>query len=347
MLVFELQRTHIYDLFAQGNIGMREMISLSRCWNVWLAISASVCLACSAFFCGLICKNSAEAENLTTSFENEHGSFFSLFMANPTQMSAGYLYEPSHAEKGGPGEFDLDRYFFHSEAPAPISEDLYLRIGADYDRKDYTFTPVSNAGMQLDSETMHAFVLKGGLGFFPSENVLLTGVIKPGIFSDLDGGVDQEDADLYWEGMAVYKLNPGAQIIGGIARDNTFDDASIYPLLGIRLRGEDGRLNISLTFPREFRVGFNFNPSWELYFDSRIEGEQYRVNAGASDFDVRTQDPRLGVGTNYWIGEHLNLLAEVGCNYESTLYYETRNSGQFSGDLDPAYYLMGSLGLRF
>jgi hypothetical protein len=281
-----------------------------------------------------------------TEFSTQHGDFFHLLLPSHEDIHLRYLYEADHGEDGGPGKFDLNSFSAAGELPIPLERDTYLRFGGGYSARWYDFKDVPGAATSTDSDTLHAAELSGGAGIFLNDDLLLSGKGTFGAYSDFDGGLDTDDFRLSGEGELVYRINPGAQLLAGLRWSEDFDDTPIFPLLGIRLLSEDGKLHISLTAPVDLRVGYNINPDIEFYADASLQGNEYRMSAGERhDFQVHVQDRRAGLGFRWWLGDTVSLGAEAGLSWTSELKFKTEDAGQFGGDLDPAGYVSADIGI--
>ena len=289
----------------------------------------------------VFCANANAGNEMT----DKHGDFFRLLLPTKDDVRLQYIYEPEHEEDGGPGKFDLNYFSAQGELPLALSEDSFFRIGGAYSARVYDFEEVRGANTDTDSDTMHLTEVLAGYGIFLSDNILLTGKATLGAYGDFDGGLDSDDFAVHGEALAVFRLNPGAQLLAGARYSEDFDDAPLIPLLGIRLLSEDGALHITLTAPVELRVGYNISSDLELYCQAALHGEKYRISAGRrDDFNAQVQDRRFGLGIDYWMLSHMKLGLEAGVALGSELEFKTRDPGQFDGDLDPAGYVSASLG---
>jgi hypothetical protein len=282
-------------------------------------------------------------------FQDDHRSFFSLLQLDPSDAKFRYYYQPENQEDGGPGEFDLQEFQAKFEVPLPAGEDFYFRFGMDYGARLFDFQEVQGAGTSESSETLHKAVGSIGAGIFFSENFLLTGAVRLGLYSDFDETPDDDDFDTQGDAIVVYRINPGTQLIAGAARSKAFEDYDVYPLIGFRVRGEDGALHVGLTFPQELRVGYNFSEDFQLYGGVWITGDEYRAGLGGRGdrFNVRIQDRRCGGGVLYWFDDHFNVLFEGGLTLGGEFEFKTENAGQFSDDVDPAGYFSAGVGAAF
>ncbi|MFN8389289.1 MAG: DUF6268 family outer membrane beta-barrel protein [Bdellovibrionota bacterium] len=284
----------------------------------------------------------AAADNLAS----EHGDFFHLLNQKREDISLDYQYEPDFKEDGGPGKFDMNKFAVAGEVPLEIGSDQYFRIGGAYSARVYDFKEVRGASTSTDSNTLHAANVLAGLGSFVTKNLLVAGDATLGTYSDFDGGLEEEDFRIYGEAEAVYRVNPGAELLAGLRWNEDFDDAPIYPIMGLRLLSEDGKLNISLTAPVELRVGYSIHPDIELFGRVGVAGEEYRISSGSREnFKVHLQERRAGLGVNWWLGGHFKLGCEAGVSFGDEFKFKTESPGQFENDLKPGGYLIANAGI--
>ncbi len=290
----------------------------------------------------------ARAQTGSNEFKSAHGDFFHLLLQDQPEVSVGYHYQPQTDSDDGPGSFDLNQIFVRSDVPVPLSRDTFLRFGIDYDSRFYDFEEVRGIATSTSEESLHRVEFKVGYGqFFICDDLLLTGVARPGFFSDFEGSLDTDDFRLYGDGLAAYRLNPGAQLVAGVRVDETFDDTPVLPFGGVRLQSEDGTTLISLTVPLELTVGYKIDPKTRVYAGYWISGEDYEVEAGpeSKEFEIQVHERRLGLGVAYWFTDQLRLDLEGGAEVGSELDFKTDQAGQFGGDLEPAGYFRVAVGI--
>jgi len=280
-------------------------------------------------------------------FTGKHQRFFRLYDPSLSDIAFSYAFEPAIEADAGPGEADLHRFGARFELPYPTSEDSYFRYGAEYALRSYDLEPVPGARTNDSSLNLHTVQLSFGAGYFIADNLLITGVARPAIFSDFEDDVDEDDFQLHGEGLLVYQINPGTQILGGGRYSEEFDDTPLLPFGGIRLLSESGKLHISLTVPLEGRIGYNLSPETELFAGVWASGDKFSVAMGEEpvNFNVQIQERRLGGGFTHWLSEHFAVTVEAGATLESTLEFKVDNPGQFQDeDVSPAGYVSVELG---
>lgn len=297
---------------------------------------------------GFFATGTANAQ-YSSEFYKLHQGFYRLLDPNLNDLKLNYFYEPSHEEKGGPGEFDLHNFSGQVSVPLTLNRDLVLRLGGRYDNRYYDFKRVPLALTSTASERLQEASVFSELGLFLTENWYLQGQVSAGAYSDFQESVEQDDIRVFAKGMLVYRINPGTQILFGVARSEDFDDVPILPLFGFRVVSNDGQLHLSLTAPLEARIGFNPNSNTELYLRGSIKGNEYRANVGSLSerISVSVRDQRVGTGIVVWFNNALNVNVEGGAAIGSQLDLKTAGAGQFDGDLKTSPYLNLGLGANF
>lgn len=280
-------------------------------------------------------------------FVNAHGNFFRLFYPSKSELKLGYRYQPENDEKDGPGEFDLNNFFGELDLPLPVSRDRFFRFGFDFDARLFDFSPPSRAATSTHSETFYSGALNLGMGHFINDDFLITGQASLGAYSNFEDSLDEKDLRGSNQWLLVYNLNPVTQLVAGFEYSERFDDTPILPIGGLRLQSTDGQVHISITVPIEATVTINLQPEFSIYAGGWIDGDEYRVEINELDFNAQYFDVLVGAGFRYWVGEHINLGAEMGASVASELEFKVDDPGQFDGDLEPAPYVRGTMGIAF
>ena len=307
---------------------------------MWIRISLL-----AGLFCLLLQPAAAEPRE---EFNNAHGDFFRLYSPDFRNLSLSYLYQPETEEDGGAGEFDLGLFEADLQLPFPTGRDTYFSLTAGFESRDYEFVSVSGAITDVESETFYGVPIGAEIGIFTSDDFFFTASTTVGVYSNLDDSLEEDDIQVFGDLIAVYRLNPGALILGGARVDNTFEDVRIYPLVGLRIRSTSGKLHISLTIPKEVTVTYSSTYWLDLFGGLSVDGNDYRARGlgTAPDFNVYVRDIRVGGGLRLWLGEYINLGVEGGTTVESVYEYKVSGAGQFFGDLDPAPFVKGTLSFK-
>jgi hypothetical protein len=276
----------------------------------------------------------------------EHKSFLRLLYPAGSNGLMGYQYQETTDERNGPGEFKLQRFFAKTDLPMPLDRKTFSRFGIEYDARLYDFKEVPGATTGVDKDTLHRAVVKAGLGRFLGDDILATGTLDFGMYTDLDDGIDTDDYQLQGEALGVYRINPGAQLIGGFKWGQDFEDITFLPLIGLRLLSTDGRIHVSATLPLELRITYGITPATDVYAGIWIKGDRFRVRMGEdnNEFDLQIQERNAGIGIAHWFGKHFSLGAEGGLMMESQFEFKFANAGQFDEEVNSAPYLRAFIG---
>lgn len=283
-------------------------------------------------------------------FERRHSSFFRLYSPEYSNLNIGYRFTPDQNEKSGSGSYDRQDYFAQFDIPVPRSANTFVSSGAGYESKQLDFKSIGGQTISVGKETLYSGSLRGGIGSFLTDDFLLTADGSLGVYSNFEGSLELSDIEIFGQGLMVYRLNPGAQLILGLRRDQTFRYIDIYPVFGIRLLSTEGRLHINLTAPTELQITYSFSPTYEAYVGAWVSGNKFHIKGiGPSNSEVaaRLFDSRSGIGGKVWLGRHVYLNLEAGAMLGSELKFKSPELGTFSGKLDNSLYLTGSLGLIY
>lgn len=290
----------------------------------------------------------AVADDEGSGFLEEHQDFFHLLGPSTTELTVRYLFQPETQDEDGPSEFDLHQFQGTLDFPVPISSDSFYRFGGEYQLGRYDFSNARTQNSRLEDEDLHKIELSFGMGTFLDEDLLVSGFLTPGIYSDLNEGLDEDDFQLQGMGMLVYRMNPTAQLLVGVKWSEDFDEYPLFPILGMRLLSENGQVHLNLTLPLEARLGYNFTTNAQAYTGFWISGDQYQVAFDQEDeFHLQNQERRLGIGVLVWLNDRIQVSIEGGALVGGVFDLKTTNPGQFNDGVDPTGYLTGSLGLAF
>ncbi|MBP9837822.1 MAG: hypothetical protein KBC84_03825 [Proteobacteria bacterium] len=279
-----------------------------------------------------------------TNFKTAHGDFFKLYFSDRSELQLQYLLGLNQKDSNGPGKFNLNYFTAKGEIPLPQGRDTYFRFGADYGARFYNFKNSAGALSDLDSETFHRIQGSYGIGQFINDDFLLTGIAKLGLFSNLHGNPEQDDFRINGDVIAVWRMNPGTQLVGGLAKANDFADTDYYPILGIRLLTEDGKFRISVTIPREARLDYNITSSSTIYGLLSLSGEKYNLYFSDPDRKVSTfiQDKHLGLGADHWFSTHIGVGLEAGLTIDAKT--DLKLDGQnYLGNLENSAYALAQI----
>lgn len=282
-------------------------------------------------------------------FLNAHAPFFRVFHSKSDDAQLSAFYSPEVDETAGVGSYDLERYGFSTELPLALSRDAYLRYGFDYTYSSYSLKDNPTARLNNTKENLHQVGLSLGFGRFLTDRVLLTGIFKPGLYSDFDEDLVVDDLRYFGDLMLVGEVNPGAQLFFGLRRDELFDDLEFYPVFGVKLLGSNGQIYVDVSIPTHLLFKYNFNRKSQFYLGVWTEAQEYNTtnNLNGEQLEIRTRENKIGLGVKFWPTSWLSVGAEVGGLIESEFEFKAIVPGQFRGDLDDAYYVGAFIGTSF
>ncbi len=298
-------------------------------------LSGFLAISISCFSLGFV--EPAVADNRLVA---EHKSFLRLLYPNGSNGRLGYQQQQSTDEVGGPGNFKLKQFFLNTDLPMPINRNTFFRLGLDYNMRIYDFEELAGISTSSSKKTLHKCVVKLGLGRFLSDDFLAIGSLDLGMYSDLENVIDTDDYQLNGEVLGIYRINPGAELVGGVRWSEDFETLSMIPIMGLRLLSTSGRLHVSATLPIELSLTYGITPATDVYIGAWLKGERYRIRMGEDkqEFDLQLQERRIGAGVTHWIGKHVSLGLEGGLMLESQFEFKLKNAGQFGDDVDSSLY---------
>ena len=278
-------------------------------------------------------------------FSSSHRDFFHLLFPNKSELGADYTFQPSNEFDSGIGEYDLQILNVDAELPFPVSRDLYMVFGGEYEGRQYDFSNLPLLGFNDDKVTLHKLAAKAGIGLFATDDLLLYSEATLGAYSDFED-FNEDAARLYGKAYAAYRINPGTQFVLGAAYSEDFESTNFYPLAGFRIFSESGKLHLSLTAPVEAQITYQVTPQLAMYAGGWISGEKYQVKFGEvdSDFKMQIQDKRIGTGLLFWFTNHMNVNAEIGYAIDSTTDLKFESVEEFEKDVDATWYVSAGLG---
>ena len=290
--------------------------------------------------------SSAFADSRTNEFESQHRKFFHLLEPNRTQFEVSFLHQPGQEEDGGNAEIDLSNLEVRKKTRRALSRSSFFTWGLGYDTRFYDFVQTGGARINESDDALTEASISGGLGHFLSDDLLFEATAKTGVFSNFSGDVNEDDWQVHGKGLIVYRLSSTSQLLVGVASDNTFDGEDFYPIGGIRLMSDSGKLHVTVTAPIEAEVIYNLNPNLSFYGGVWVEGDEYNVKMDGEEFDVYAHDRRFGAGANFWFNDNVRVGLEGGLAFESDLDLKIRNPGMFEDGAEQAAYIKASLGFN-
>ena len=287
--------------------------------------------------------------SVQSGFLLEHKSFMRLLYPSATNLKFSYQYQPTVEDEDGLGDSDKQQMVGEFDAIVPFDNDTFARVGLIYERSTYDMAQVLANSTESTNEILNHVGARFGFGNFVNDNVLISGFVDVGVFSDLDSGIETEDIRVHGEAITAYRINPGSQLLIGIRASDDIRTDSIYPMIGVRLMSTDGHLHLGLTVPFDARIGYNVSQDVELYARAWVQGYDYSAKVGNVDreVDIEIQDRRAGCGVVYWADNAVSMVLEFGVMLEGEFELKIKNPDSFHSDLETAPYARAALGFVF
>lgn len=285
----------------------------------------------------------------TDEFLAAHSRFLSLYRQDIRDITLDYDIESSKDSDDGDLKYDLSTIAFNSEVLFPLSENLALRTGLAYKQSayDFSFEEGTEFGEPNFDMRLHQGFLRFGVAYYLNPKVLLTTFIDAGVSSDFEDGIGSDTLTHEFEAEVVFEMNPGAQLLFGLRRGYEFEDFSVYPLVGIRLIGTEGRLRLSATLPIEVKMQYRLSEWFDSYALVKFTGAEYEIGYGPGDQKgtLTVMQRRVAAGIQFLPGSTFVLQLEVGAGVDDSLEFDFDNTDSDSRSIDIGPYLSFGIGV--
>lgn len=251
--------------------------------------------------------------SLLRRFGRRHRQF--IKDANPYQPNIifSYLYQPGTSIKGEDGEFDLSHFRLEGSPPVILGEDTFLLLGAETGARSYG---VDSDFQGLEStETFYKVGLRIGAAHFFSEDLLVTAMLRPGVYSDFDGSLVRDDYQVLGALWGAYRYEENLYFKLGAAVTEDFERVRVIPLVGFAWL-VSRQFRVDLLAPKLFRISWSPLRRTTFMIGLRLQGEQYHARtdreSGKEEYDMRVQEFRLGLTGVYHLGRNFSVYARAG-----------------------------------
>lgn len=245
-------------------------------------------------------------------FRNFHQDFFRLATGEGNDISlSSETRTERHIIRDDDTRIVSEHLYASAELPIPTSDNFFWRVAPYYDLGVFRFDNIHIADSAYHSEQLHILELGLGAGWFKNRNLLFTGKLRPGLYSNFQG-INSDHFQLFGEFMSVYRAWPNIEFVTGIATDQLFSSYDVFPILALRAHAFDERLHIKITPPIELRIGYYLQDNLQLFTDFALQLNEYHVEHAGRDFAIESEEHRLGVGALYWLSSNLNINVETG-----------------------------------
>lgn len=196
-------------------------------------------------------------------------------------------------------------------ANVPVSENIFLRLGAQHDH--YSIGLPENAPLP---HTLQSAALVVGADFLLNRHWVLRFELQPGVYSDWEDLSWSRDVNVTGLVGASYIVSPKLQLIGGFFFD-PWSDLPVLAGVGVRWEFAD-QWTLNLVMPKP-RLEFKPREEVTLFVGGEWRSGSYRV---ANDFGRNRGNPKLdGAVVSYreiraGAGVEWNLLPSVVVSIE-------------------------------
>ncbi len=293
--------------------------------------------------------------SLNRLFKDAHGDFMAKRERYVAPIELGARVLPNQRIQHEPGSFDLFGYDIDVDLPVLVSTDGYLKFGAYYEGRSYTFSSafgsMGNAS-GIGDEQLHAAGLHVGFGVFLDDNVLFEMETSPGLWSDWDDGLHHKDFDYPSKALFTIHTIDNVFLKIGARYNQIYEDAPWLPYLGVSWHVFDG-LRFDLLAPEYVELSLWPSASTGILIGGEVTGAQYHVRTteatGAQRADVQVQEIIAYVGLVHRMNDNVSLRARSGLvvagDYHLTTGAATFNEAE--GALDQGFFAELSFGIDF
>jgi hypothetical protein len=288
------------------------------------------------------------AAQAQSDFARAHGKF----LVGATQPVPTFKLDSSYQPKVGIKDTDVKSDLVKVKARLgkfyALSENVVIGTGFNFGLRNYSFDGIGSLGMDLD-EDLYEIAVDLGVNWFINENLLLSVVFRPGIFSDLDSSLESDDWQFQGTAVGTYRVNRNWFIKLGLRVGEDFDQTSVIPVGGFTWIASD-QLRVDVLLPRAATLTWQpwENRSFLIVPGLHLEGQQYHVETAAGDGDIQIQDIRFDVTGSYEVSEGARVSLSIGSNFRGK-YDVEGDAGFFKADADqdPSVYVAIGFGASF
>jgi hypothetical protein len=296
--------------------------------------------------------------SLTSLYQNAHADFQykgrpHLFLsgADPfhTPFRASFRFQGKTEISGEGGHLEYQEYALNALYPFPVDRDVALLVGGDYECRDYDFSGAF-AGATQDDRYQRIDLQLGGTWFVHDE-LAVTGLFSPGVYSDLDGSLNHNDWYFFGTLLGTFKASDELFYKVGVVTDETIDDVPVYPLLGISyVMSKEWRIDVLL--PKAATVSWLSGDTTTVSLGLELEGAAYNIRTspgtGKIQTENRIQEFSLFLGVDHRFTDQFSAFGRFGTLLSGDYDIRTGLPGATTdGNIEPALFFEVGVGLNF
>ncbi|MEZ5962876.1 MAG: hypothetical protein R3F56_03420 [Planctomycetota bacterium] len=281
-------------------------------------------------------------------FAERHGAYWTRSKRYEPKVFARYMLLPNTKVTSEPGSFDMQELRVRGDAPIVLDPDSYLTLGGEFRHRRYDFT---NNVLGADDEDVYVVGARLGAGVFVNDDVLIEGMFRPGLYSDLDGTLTSKDWQWFGHGLATFRMRDDLFLKAGVAVSQDFADVDVIPLAGITWV-IDEQFRIDVLLPHRIEGSWSPNAGiTTVHAGAYLEGDQYRVRSssgsGKRRVDWQTQEIRLAAGVDHRLSDYLSVFGEIGSTIAGDTKLRNGTSQSFTGSIEPTFFFNVGIGFDF
>ncbi len=278
-------------------------------------------------------------------FMDNHGEFILQQERYEPMARFDILFLPDATLKGEPGSFDLIYPTADVQVPLAVDPDTFVTVGGYFGARDYD----TSSSFVASDDTLYEIGAYLGAGTFVNEDFLLEALFYPGVYSDLDGGLNSDDWQWYIDALGTFRTAEDLFWKVGLSHNGLFDDVEVYPLLGVSYI-IDSQWRLDILLPRSAEVSYALNPSTILLADLTLDGNQYQthsVDVPGSGSAAHVQELLIGVGAMYRFNDRVSMFGKLGSSLAGDYDFTSGNGARSDGTLTSGFFLTLGFGIDF
>lgn len=280
-------------------------------------------------------------------YMDAHGDFTSKMGRFQPMISGSLTWLPGASLVGKSGEFDQGWVQADAKIPFITGTDTSLTAGAYFDARRFE---VDRSFRSVPDETVYAAGIHFGASHFAEDDLLLSALISPGVYSDWDGTLHRRDWQFNGNALATYRTSDDVFLKGGVMWSQDFKDVGAFPLLGVSWLFHP-RWRLDVLLPKKVEVSWNPSPAIILHTGVDLEGNRYRVrgplSSGKPTDDLWAQEITLTAGGIYRFSDNISLFSRVGGAMAGDYKFTNTLGQRVGGSLDPTFLVEVGFGIDF
>jgi len=281
-------------------------------------------------------------------FSERHGAYLTRSKRYEPKGFARYTLIPNAKVTSEPGSFDMQEVRVRGDAPMVVDPDAYLSVGGEFRHRHYDFT---NNILGAGDDDLFVLGARLGGGVFVNDDILLEGMFRPGLYSDLDGTLTHHDWFWFGHGLATLRAHDNLFFKAGVEVSQDFDDVDVFPLAGLAWVVND-QFRVDILLPHRIEASWSPNAGvTTVRVGTYLEGDQYRVRSSAAtgkrSVDWQTQEITLSVGALHRLTDYLSVFGEVGSVIAGDTKIRDGTSQSYNGAIEPTFFFNVGVGFDF